>query len=93
MSLAQWAFGDATAHPTADGQHTFYRVEATPQTGLDYHGITVDSRGRMLGPVAGEGATPEAALHEAMRKVTQLEAEHDQQHMAAVRWSYGVRSW
>ena len=54
-----WSFSDATAHLTADGKHTFYRVEGQRLGGLLLV-LTI--------PVTGEGITPHDALADAMRR-------------------------
>ncbi len=74
MSLAQWSFTDAEALPTADRRYTFYRVRGERATKQDMYGMsmTVDITGLWpASPVEGEGATPEEALAEAMRKARQ----------------------
>lgn len=75
MSLEQWAFSDAETCQTADGRHTFYRVRGERVTKRDTgygFSMTVDQSGMLMScPVTGEGATPEAALDDSMRRAIQ----------------------
>jgi len=78
MSLEQWAFSDAEPLPTADGKHTFYRVRGERATKRDLYGTmtAVDASGLWPAfPIEGEGATPEEALSEAMRRAIQADEQ------------------
>ena len=77
MSLAQWAFDDATEHPTADGRHTFYRVQGHRTSTVTVSGIEVRSGHGGIGPVdvTGEGRTPDDALTNAMHRAIEVDEE------------------
>lgn len=61
MSLQYWSFSVAISCATADGYHTFYRIEGRYTLATDLYGFAPM-------PVTGEGATPELALADAMRR-------------------------
>jgi hypothetical protein len=86
-TLGHWAFDEATQHPTADGRHTFYRVEGQPAN-MD----TARAWGVFCG-VRGEGATPEDALADAMRRaVAEMDAASQRRfEIAAVALRGGPR--
>lgn len=77
MSLDKWVFGDPMPCTTADGRHVFYRVtgERTKQE-CDGVSVPIDASGMLALPVSGEGASPDAALADAMDKATRQDDEN-----------------
>lgn len=86
-SLSAWVFEDAEMCWTADQRHTFFRVEGRPAN------PDVSRAWGVMGGVAGEGSTPEAALADAMRKATQaMETAAEMRFRASVA-VMGGRLW
>lgn len=68
-SLSLWVFSDPDARQTADGRHTFYRVEG--RIAEEGNAFALNC----IGGVSGEGLTPDDALRIAMQRA--VEKMHD----------------